>query len=71
MAEENRFIRTHIEVFGGIFNKEGLNGTEIWVDSRTEVNYLFHYLGNAAGLTVLLDQDGKPVISPLPVEEKD
>ena len=43
--------------------------TEIWVDTQTGVNYLFHQSGYAGGLTVLLDREGKPVISPLPVQE--
>ena len=33
---------------------------EVWVDTETGVNYLYHR-GNAGGLTVLLDKDGKPV----------
>ena len=41
---------------------------EIWVDKKTGVNYLFHHSGHAGGLTVLLDKDGKPVITP--VDEK-
>ena len=31
--------------------------------AETGVNYLFHRNGNAAGLTPLLDKDGKPVVS--------
>ena len=42
---------------------------EIWVDTQTGVNYLFHQNGYAGGMTVLLDREGKPVISPLPVQE--
>ena len=38
--------------------------TEIWVDKRTGVNYLFHSQGQAGGFTVLLDKDGKPVVTP-------
>ena len=30
---------------------------------ETGVNYLFHFNGNAAGLTPLLDADGKPVVT--------
>lgn len=36
---------------------------EIWVDTETGVNYVFHRDGNAAGFTVLLGQDGKPVVT--------
>ena len=43
--------------------------SEIWVDTQTGVNYLFHASGYAGGLTPLLDREGKPVISPLPIQE--
>ena len=36
---------------------------EIWVDTETGVNYVFHRNGNAAGFTPLLDREGKPVVS--------
>ena len=58
---EKRFVRILSEGFFG--------STEIWVDTQTGVNYLFHQSGYAGGLTVLLDREGKPVISPLPVQE--
>lgn len=38
-----------------------LGGSEIWVDTQTGVQYLLHYNGNAAGLTVLVDAEGKPL----------
>ncbi len=58
---EKRFIRTHMQ-------KDGINHrTEIWVDRETGINYLYHAYGYGGGLTVLLDKDGNPVISPLPV----
>ena len=59
MAKEKRFIKTYSQAMGS---------TEIWVDKETGVNYLFYSSGYAGGLTVLLDKDGKPVITP--VEEK-
>ena len=40
---------------------QGVGSTEIWVDRETGVNYLFY----AGGLTVLVDKDGKPVVSPV------
>ena len=40
-----------------------LNLIEIWVDTETGVNYVFRRDGNAAGFTVLLDKDGKPVVT--------
>ena len=36
---------------------------EVWVDTKTGVNYLFLREGFAGGLTPLLDADGKPIIS--------
>lgn len=40
---------------------QGVGSTEIWIDRETGVNYLFY----AGGLTVLVDKDGKPVVSPV------
>ena len=59
MAKEKRYIK--------VFSQRGLEGMEIWVDIQTGVNYLFHQSGYAGGMTPLLDRDGKPVISPLPL----
>ena len=39
----------------------------IWVDRETGVNYLWMASGYGGGLTVLLDRDGKPVVSSLPI----
>ena len=55
MAKNNRFKKVYSQSMGSI---------EIWVDKETGVNYLYHQSGYAGGLTVLLDQDGKPVITP-------
>lgn len=58
---EERFIKTY---------SQGLaNVTEIWVDKKTGVNYMFHVCGNAGGLTPLLDRDGKPAITSVYNEE--
>lgn len=40
-----------------------LNVVEIWVDKETGVNYVFRQNGYAGGLTPLLGEDGKPVVS--------
>lgn len=42
------------------YSQGTLNVTEIWVDIETGVNYVFHRNGNAAGITPLLDKEGKP-----------
>lgn len=53
-----------MERFQKIYSEGRLAGaTEIWEDTKTGVNYLFHRDGTAAGLTPLLDQDGKPVVT--------
>ena len=39
------------------------DGFEIWVDTETGVNYVWRSSGYAGGLTVLLDREGKPVIT--------
>ena len=44
---------------------QGMGTMEIWVDKQTGVNYLYHSGGYGGGLTVLLDNEGKPVITPI------
>ena len=34
-------------------------------DKETGVNYLYHTSGYAGGLTVLLDKDGNPIVTPV------
>lgn len=41
----------------------------IWIDRETGVNYLWMASDPGGGLTVLLDRDGKPVVSSLPISE--
>ena len=43
-------------------------GTYVLVDKQTGVNYLYAASGYSGGLTVLLDAQGKPVVTPI-VEE--
>ena len=54
MAKEKRFEKIYSQSMGSV---------EIWVDKETGVNYLFCSSGYAGGLTVLLDKDGKPVVT--------
>ena len=61
MANPNdRFVKTYSQ--GGFLN----NLMEILVDRVTGVNYLYAATGQAAGLTVMLNRDGTPVITPVP-----
>ena len=54
MAKDNkRFER--------VFSQGVSNVTEIWVDTETGVNYLFHVSGYAGGMTPLLDENGNVV----------
>ena len=52
------------ERFKTVYTQGKLSTTEILVDTKTGVNYLFHTAGYSGGLTVLLDSDGKPVVTP-------
>lgn len=45
-----------------------LNAMEIWVDKETGVNYVFHASGYAGEMTVLLNREGKPVVSTITSE---
>lgn len=51
------------ERFEKVYSQGVLTLTEIWVDKETGINYLWHKDGYAGGLTVLLDKEGKPVVS--------
>lgn len=54
MAKEKRFEKVY---------SQGLGEVEIWVDKETGVNYIYRQSGYSGGMTVLLDQNGKPVIT--------
>ena len=63
VVREDRFKKVLVD--GGGMTE---NRLEIYVDRKTGVNYLFSSCGNAGGLCVLVDRDGKPIVSALPVE---
>ncbi len=52
-----------LERFEKVYTQGRINGIEIWVDKETGVNYIFSFNGYAGGMTVLLDSEGKPVIT--------
>ncbi len=54
MAKDKRFKKVYSQDMGTI---------EILVDKETGVNYLYRQSGYSGGMTVLLDKDGKPIIS--------
>ena len=66
MAGDKRFIKSYTQ---GCFAD---NLMQIWVDKNTGVNYLYSASGYSGGLTVLLNRDGTPVVTPIPnsYEEK-
>jgi hypothetical protein len=43
---------------------QGAGSIKILVDRETGVHYLFCSEGYSGGLTVLVDQDGKPIVTP-------
>ncbi len=53
------------ERFETVYSQGTIDVTQILVDTETGVNYVFRKVGNAGGITLLLDKDGKPVISPI------
>ncbi len=54
-SESKRFIKT--------YDQGTLSGFEIWVDRETGVNYIYRHSGYSGGLTVLLDEEGRPVVT--------
>lgn len=65
MADNKRFIKTYTQ--GGFAE----NLMQIWVDRQTGVNYLYSAAGNSGGLTVLLNRDGTPVVTPVPLQRSE
>ncbi|MCH3962762.1 MAG: DUF6440 family protein [Clostridium sp.] len=49
--------------FETIFTQGVMESYSIIVDRETGVNYLYVSNGSSGGLTVLLDSEGKPVIT--------
>jgi hypothetical protein len=55
MAKDERFIK--------VYSQGKLTVSQIWVDTVTGVNYFYHEDGYSGGMSVLVDKDGKPVVS--------
>ena len=53
--ETGRFVKVLEE--SGI-----ITSSEVWVDTHTGVQYLYHASGSSGGLTVLVDAEGKPLL---------
>ena len=58
MKKEKRFVKVSCD---GAFGNN-----EIWVDRETGVNYFYHSGGYGGGLCVLVDREGKPIVTPIP-----
>ena len=63
-TKTNRFICT--EISGGAFDLQ----QRVLVDRKTGVNYLWTSGGYAGGLTVLVDAEGRPIVTPIPRDEQ-
>ena len=60
-SKEKRFIK--------VYSQNSFSGNnEVWVDTVTGVNYLYHSAGYSGGLTPLLDPEGKVIVTPIPEE---
>ncbi len=61
MAKERK------ERFVEVYSQGVVNVAKVIVDTETGVNYLLgsHDLRVGTGLTVLVDQEGKPVVTPI------
>lgn len=61
-----RFICTEV-------SRSAFDATQsrVLVDRKTGVNYLWTEGGYSGGLTVLLDADGKPIVTPIPDEDQE
>ncbi len=46
-----------------VLETQGMGTYSVIVDNETGVNYLYVTIGPSGGLTVLLDADGKPIIT--------
>lgn len=60
MAKKDRFVE--------VYSQGLVNVAKIIVDTETGVNYLLgsHDKQMGTGITVLVDRDGKPIVTPIP-----
>ena len=64
--KSKRFICT--EISGGAFET---TQSRVLVDRETGVNYLWTAAGYAGGLTILMDAEGKPIVTPIPEDDQE
>ena len=53
--ETGRFVKVLEE--SGI-----ITSSEVWVDTQTGVQYLYHASGSSGGLTVVVNAEGRPLL---------
>lgn len=63
--KSDRFVCT--EVSGGAFDTQICR---VLVDRKTGVNYLWTAAGYGGGLTVLVDAEGRPIVTAVPKDEE-
>ena len=53
--ENERFVK--------VLDESGIiTCSEVWVDTQTGVQYLYHCAGNSGGMCMLVDAEGKPLL---------
>ena len=60
-----------MERFKKVYSQGVVVVMEIWVDTETGVNYVLMSSNKTSGcgITVLVDQDGKPILTPIHSEK--
>lgn len=58
------------ERFTEVYTQGKLKATQVLRDNETGVLYMFHQLGYSGGLTVMVDQDGKPLVDEEFIKQK-
>ena len=61
MAQEDRFVLIYQQFPKGI-SMTPTPAVRILVDTMTGIQYMYSSIGNSGGPTVLLGQDGKPLL---------
>ncbi len=49
--------------FETVYEQGAINRYKVIVDTETGVNYLYTSEGSGGGITVLLDSEGKPIVT--------
>ena len=63
--EADSMAKAKDQRFKEVYTQGTVSATSVLVDTETGVNYIFHRDGYGGGMTVLLDKEGRPVITPV------